>query len=155
MMNTGRLSLAAATLTLAALTALTALTAVPSANAAPAGESAPRPTAAPVSAAAPDGHLHAYFDINFRNYCGGWVGNAGNWGQCRNKASSLWNNGYPGNLDDVWVHWDTGCRGARRGVHNGVALADLRRWTFDRNTGPGSGEALNDNISSHCWTNLP
>ncbi|PDP88127.1 hypothetical protein CQJ94_08350 [Glycomyces fuscus] len=106
------------------------------------------------AAAAADGRLYAYYDFNYNRYCASWAGNSSNWGACRNTTSSLWNNGYPGNLDDVWVYWGLNHSGARRGVHNGVALANLSQWTFDANTGSGSGQALNNNISSHMWTNL-
>ncbi|WP_236567981.1 MULTISPECIES: hypothetical protein [unclassified Nocardiopsis] len=86
--------------------------------------------------------------------CGSWTGDSSNWKACRNTTSSLWNNGCPGNLDDVWAYWGLNHSGARRGVHNGVVLNDLRQWTFDPGTGSGSGQALNNNVSSHRWTNL-
>jgi hypothetical protein len=105
-------------------------------------------------AAAADGRLYAYYDYDYRRLCNSWSGNSSNWGACRNTTSSLWNNGYPGNLDDVWVYWGLNHSGARRGVHNGVALANLGHWHFDADTGAGSGQPLNNNISSHRWTNL-
>ncbi len=105
-------------------------------------------------AAAADGRLYAYYDYNYQRYCASWSGDSKNWGRCRNTTSSLWNNGYPGDYDDVRVYWGLNHSGAYRGVHNGVGLANLSRWTFDRNTGAGSGQSLNNNISSHMWVNL-
>ncbi|ASU84044.1 hypothetical protein CDO52_15720 [Nocardiopsis gilva YIM 90087] len=103
---------------------------------------------------AADGKLHGYYGFNRTNHCYGWESNDKDWGVCRNRVSSLWNNGYPGNYDDVWVYWGRNHSGARRGVYNGVVLNDLRKWTYDPG-GAGAGEALNNNISSHQWTNLP
>lgn len=101
-----------------------------------------------------DGRLHVYYGFNLSNHCGSWVGSDDDWGVCRNATASLWNNGYPGNLDDVRVYWGVNQTGASRGVYNGVALGDLRNWTFDNN-GSGAGEWLYNNISSHQWVNLP
>jgi hypothetical protein len=101
-----------------------------------------------------DGNLHLYRDVNYGNYCRGYVGNSTDWGTCRNQVSSLWNNGYPGDLDDVWLYWGTNYSGARRGVHNGVSIADLQPYTFDAGTGTGAGQSINNNVSSHKWTNL-
>lgn len=140
----------AATTVLAAPLTAAAEHALPASHDAPATESAPT---APHGAAA-DGYLHVYYGFNFTDYCGGWVGNSSHWGACRNRTASLWNNGYPGGFDDVRVYWGTNYTGANRGVHNGVALGDLRQWTFDNNTGPGSGQWLYRNISSHLWVNL-
>lgn len=102
---------------------------------------------------AADGKLHAWGDP----YRGGghceWSGSSDNWGHtwwgCGDWASSIHNNGYPGNLDDVWVYKDAGRSGFRRGIHNGVYLADLGPFNFD-----GTNITLNNNISSHEWTNL-
>jgi hypothetical protein len=118
-----------------------------------------RATSAPAAPALPpgvqaDGNLHLYRGINFTDYCRGYVGDSADWGTCRNQVSSLWNNGYPGNLDDVWVYWGTNHSGARRGVHNGVSIADLSPYTFDAGTGTGAGQSINNNIASHRWTNL-
>ncbi|MEU7722088.1 hypothetical protein [Streptomyces tibetensis] len=101
-----------------------------------------------------DGYLHLYSGTDYRDYCTGYVGNSANWGACRNVISSLWNNGYPGNLDDVWVYYRINYGGARRGVYNGVAISDLGPYPFDAGTGAGAGQSINDNISSHKWTNL-
>ncbi|MFF0738775.1 hypothetical protein ACFYVL_00040 [Streptomyces sp. NPDC004111] len=105
--------------------------------------------------AAPTGFLHVYYNTDYSGWCDDWSGEAPDWGSCRNEVSSLHNNGYPGDLDDIWVYWGLNYTGARRGVYRGAGLTDLRFYTFDANTGPGSGESLNDNISSHKWTNLP
>lgn len=126
------------------------------AQAAPATDRTTSASAVPTvpSGVQADGNLHLYRDINYANYCRGYVGNSSDWGTCRNQISSLWNNGYPGNLDDVWVYWGTGPSGARRGVYNGVAIPNLAPYTFDAGTGAGSGQSINDNISAHRWTNL-
>lgn len=131
--------------------ALAAVTVAATPLAAQASEPVPRSSAGRVA----DGLLHVYYNTGYSGWCDDWSGEAPDWGSCRNQVSSLWNNGYPGNLDDIWVYWGLNYTGARRGVYNGVGLSDLRQWTFDANTGPGSGEWLNDNISSHRWTNLP
>lgn len=112
-----------------------------------ASESAPPAPAA-------TGLLHVYYDTGYINWCDDWSGEAPDWGSCRNQVSSLHNNGYPGALDDIWVYWGLNYTGARRGVANGVGLSDLRLYAFDANTGSGSGQALNDNISSHRWANI-
>ncbi|MFC5144819.1 peptidase inhibitor family I36 protein [Streptomyces aureoversilis] len=139
-------------LTGAALAALT-VTAMP--LAAHAAGTAPAPVGTGTSAAPPaDGKLYAYEGYNYTGFSCSWTGNSNNWGQCRNQASSLWNNGFPGNLDDVWVYWAPNRTEARRGVHNGVAISNLATVTFDAGTGKGAGQNLNDNISSHQWTNL-
>ncbi|MFD6289233.1 hypothetical protein [Streptomyces sp. NPDC060205] len=116
-----------------------------------AGSTSPSPS--PAGSAA-NGQLMLYYNINYDNWCDDWAGESPDWGACRNKVSSIYNNGYPGNLDDVWVYWGLNYTGARRGIANGVGLSDLRLWTFDANTGSGSGQALNDNISSHVWANI-
>ncbi|GHC80900.1 hypothetical protein GCM10007079_20190 [Nocardiopsis terrae] len=108
----------------------------------------------PTAASAADGRLHAYHGFDYKNYCGSWEGNSSHWGSCRNTTSSLWNNGYPGNLDDVRVYWGLNHSGAHRGVRNGMAFANLSHWYFDADTGAGSGQTLNNNISSHMWINL-
>ncbi|MDA2803672.1 hypothetical protein [Nocardiopsis suaedae] len=137
-----------------AVTGAVAAATLLSAPAAQAEEAAPQAAPAQAEAQA-DGYLHVYTGYNGAGWCDSWKGNSGDWGVCRNRVSSLWNNGYPGNYDDVWVYWGLNHSGARRGVYNGVALNDLRKWDFDANTGAGSGQALNNNISSHQWTNLP
>lgn len=113
---------------------------------APAAESAP-----PVPA---DGLLHVYHGFSRTNYCDSWLSHSAHWGVCRNSTASLWNNGYPGNLDDVLVFWAPDYAGSYRGIHNGVVLDDLRQWTFDDTGLPGSNEWLYNNISSHKWVNL-
>ncbi|MFI0977623.1 peptidase inhibitor family I36 protein [Streptomyces sp. NPDC021093] len=117
-------------------------------------QAAEAPAVPAPSGAAADGKLHVYLDFNYVGECAAWTGNSTNWGTCRNKVSSLRNSGYPGSLDDVWVYYAPNYGGAKRGVHNGVGLDNLTKWTFDPNTGSGSGQQLNDNISSHKWTNL-
>lgn len=110
--------------------------------------------ASPAGAQA-DGYLYVYYDLNYVGPCGKWSGNSPNWGVCRNQVTSVWNNGYPGNLDDVWLYYGLNYTGARRGVYNGVYIADLRPYPFDAGTGTGAGQSINDNVASHRWTNLP
>ncbi|MER6997225.1 hypothetical protein [Streptomyces sp. NPDC000410] len=102
-----------------------------------------------------EGLMKAWYNVNYINLCGYWAGSSYNWGDCWNTASSLWNDRYPGVNDDVWVHWGLNCQKARRGVYNGVYLANLSQWRFDQGTGQGSGELLDNNIASHCVTQLP
>ncbi|MDA5286717.1 hypothetical protein ACWGHM_15550 [Streptomyces sp. NPDC054904] len=114
---------------------------------------------APVDAKAPagiqaDGRLHAYFGTWYNNECGSWSTNASSWGECHNTAASLWNMRYPGNLDDVWVYYNSGYGGAGRGVYNGAGLPDLKEWNFGPG-GAGAGEWLYHNIASHKFVNLP
>lgn len=127
-----------------------ALTAVPSA--AQAAEAGPSPKGE-VGAGA-TGKLYAWDEP----HKGGgepcaWDKSEPNWGSswwgCADWASSLHNDGYPGKLDDVWLYRDTGFSGPRRGIHNGTYLADLGPINYD-----GTGESLNNTISSHKWTDL-
>ncbi|WP_462188444.1 MULTISPECIES: hypothetical protein [unclassified Frankia] len=107
-----------------------------------------------------DGHLHLWRDTEavdpFGNsWCTSYLSDSDDWGSCRNQISSLWNNGYPGSLDDVWLYWGTHQTHARRGVYNGVYLPDLAPYTFDAGTGRGAGQSIDNNVASHRWTNLP
>jgi hypothetical protein len=129
------------------------------AQAAPAAPAA-NTQAAPATGASPaqvsaDGRFYAYYGTYYDNLCNSWSGNSTNWGACRNKVESLWNNGYPGGKDDVLVYWGLNYGGAWRGICNGAALGDLGQWPFDWSNGkPGNGEALWKNISSHQWAAL-
>lgn len=115
-----------------------------------AAEAAPAAPAAPSSPAAPaaDGLLHVYYGFNYIDECNAWSGNVANWGSCRNATASLWNNGY---TDDVYVYYSPNYANARRGICRGVGLGDLTQWPFEQNEGPGSGQALFDNIASSHW----
>ncbi|MFE3252192.1 hypothetical protein [Streptomyces sp. NPDC059209] len=105
---------------------------------------------APTSAAAAaDGHLYSYNEINYGSYCASWAGDSSNWGSCQDRSSSLWNNGFPGAYDDVWVFEGINYTGARRGLYQGAEIPNNAAYTFD-----GTSLSLNDNISSHHWTNL-
>ncbi|MGH1553021.1 peptidase inhibitor family I36 protein [Streptomyces sp. L7] len=140
------------------LTAL-ALTALPSAaQASESAPSSPSAIAAGPAGATADGYFYAYENANFGGkYCR-WAGSDNDWSTCspggnlRNQASSLWNNGYAGAYEDVIVYWDLNKTGAGACIANGYAYADLAGWQFPNN-GPGGGETLNDNISSHTWAN--
>ncbi|WP_116209719.1 hypothetical protein [Streptomyces olivoreticuli] len=141
-------------LTGAAIAALT-VTAAP--FVAQATEVAPRPGGQGHAQVQADGRLYAYVNRNYDSAAGwcSWQGDSADWGSCKNWTSSVWNNRYPGALDFVWVHYNSNNQGARRGIYNGVALPDLRDWTFDAGTGAGSGQALDNNIASHQVTNAP
>jgi hypothetical protein len=114
----------------------------------------------PPASDGPDGKLWLYRDTEradpFRlSLCAKYLYDSPDWGACSNQISSLWNNGYPGNLDDVWLYWGANYTGARRGVYNGGYLPDLAPYTFDARTGTGAGQSINNNVASHRWTNLP
>ncbi|MEV0909026.1 peptidase inhibitor family I36 protein [Streptomyces hokutonensis] len=140
------------------LTAL-ALTAIPGvAQASESAPSSPTAIAAGPAGATADGYFYAYENANYGGkYCR-WVGNDSDWSSCspggniRNQASALWNNGYAGSYEDVNVYWGLGYTGAWACIANGYAYSNLAGWNFPNN-GSGGGETLNDNISSHVWSN--
>ncbi|MFD8590499.1 peptidase inhibitor family I36 protein [Streptomyces sp. NPDC059637] len=106
-----------------------------------------------------DGYLYAYEHIDRGGaYCR-WYGDDADWSTCspggnmRNKASSLWNNGYPGSYDDVALYWGTNYTGAPACLRNGVYWNNLTGLHFNRPGSSGHGETINDNISSHRWVN--
>ncbi|MEV7076341.1 peptidase inhibitor family I36 protein [Streptomyces sp. NPDC093990] len=144
-----------------ALAGLSILAAPGTAGAAEAPAPTPGPkSAAPAasSAAAADGYFYAWEGANRTGkYCR-WLGNDTDWTTCspggnmRNQASSIENRGYPGSYANVVVYWDTGYGGTNACIDNGWYYADLAQWVF-LNDGPGQGETLNDNISSHKWIN--
>lgn len=138
------------TLLAGATVAVVALTVMPSTAQAAEAEPAPK---GEVGAAA-TGKLYAWDEP----YKGGgepcaFSGNEDDWGGtwwgCSDWASSLHNDGYPGPADDVYVYEEPNFQGPRRGIHNGVYLADLGPVNYD-----GTGQSLNNSISSHKWTNL-
>jgi hypothetical protein len=96
------------------------------------------------------GYFHAYRDANFQNECNRWKGNSSNWGTCKNVASSLWNDGVPGNLDDVWVYRNLNSNTPGRGIYQGARMANLRDFNFD-----GTNVPLDNEIVRHKWVNLP
>ncbi|AIG76145.1 Putative secreted protein [Amycolatopsis japonica] len=115
--------------------------------------------------AAADGLLHVWE----HPFAGGkhctWVGKSNNWDECgmRNKGSDIWNNGYAGNNDDVWLHYNTSNTGAYVCIGRGTSWNNLtsinppppgtQRITFWANTGSGSGQPIADNVASHEWGN--
>ncbi|MFE4973312.1 hypothetical protein ACFRAR_14500 [Kitasatospora sp. NPDC056651] len=135
----------------AAVAAALAVTAAP--HTAQAVEAAPHGASGSAPALAADGRLHAYYSTWYQNECQSWSTDA-NWGECKNNAESLWNMRYPGNLDDVWVYYNSNFSGAGRGVYNGAGLPDLSQWQFGSG-GAGAGKALWHNIASHRFVNLP
>ncbi|CCK30315.1 putative secreted protein [Streptomyces davaonensis JCM 4913] len=137
------------TLTAVGLTALT-LSALPG-NA--------QASDAPIGPAA-NGKFYAYQGVNRGGgYCA-WTGSDADWESCptmlggiRNQASSLQNSGYPGSFEDVDVFWGLHHTGAWYCLGNGRYLADLRNYRFGPNGGGhGDNETLNNNISSHNWS---
>ncbi|MGW2049853.1 hypothetical protein ACWCPF_32405 [Streptomyces sp. NPDC001858] len=75
-----------------------------------------------------------------------------------NRASQLWNNGFPGGNDDVNLYYHRSQAGAYRCLPNGSHWDDLPlgRETFNR-AGSGTGgsdglnQSLNNNVASHKW----
>ena len=127
---------------------------VPGASSAQAATAAAAPNATALAPA--DGYFYAYADSNYGGkYCR-WVGNDTDWSSCspggnlRNQASSLWNNGYAGSFDDVYVYWGLSYGGAYACIGNGLAYSNLSNYVFPVG-GSGVGENMNDNISSHKW----
>jgi hypothetical protein len=80
-------------------------------------------------------------------------GNEADAGQYLKKADGLWNNAYPGGLDDALVYWGPNRTGAWLGICNGTALYDLRQWTFPGGAA-GHGQPLWHNIASFKWADL-
>ncbi|GAA4557107.1 peptidase inhibitor family I36 protein [Streptomyces collinus] len=130
-----------------AITALTFLTPATSAGAAEAR----------ASVWPPDGSFHAWDGENSDGAHCAWYGDDTDWSSCapagnlRNRATSVENSGYTGAYEDVLVYWDTGYRGARACINNG-SWYNLQYFRFPSN-GAGGGEVMNNNISSHHWTN--
>ncbi|WP_371657683.1 peptidase inhibitor family I36 protein [Streptomyces sp. NBC_00280] len=125
---------------------------------APAPDSKSATAAAAPSVAAADGNFYAWDGANRTGkYCA-WVGDDTNWSTCspggnmRNQAGSIENRGYPGSYSRVRVYWDTAYGGTYACIENGYYYADLSQWYFQV-AGPGQGETLNNNISSHKWAN--
>jgi hypothetical protein len=117
------------------------------------------------AASAADGNVYAFEGTyNSGPYCA-WSGDDGDWSTCSgggvnrnmlNKASSLWNNGYPGSYDDVNFYYNQGQGGAWACLGNGDAWADLSLGHEIFSWGPGlagHGGRINDDIASHKWVN--
>ncbi|AYG78166.1 hypothetical protein DWB77_00273 [Streptomyces hundungensis] len=134
----------------AALTVLAVMATPVMANAT---ETAPASTTA-TAANPPDGRFHTYFRTWYQNECGAWPSDAAAWGACKNTSESVWNLGYPGLNDDVWVYCNSNYGGAGRGIYNGAGLPDLHDWRFGSG-GSCSGEQMWHNIASHKFVNLP
>ncbi|GHF50336.1 hypothetical protein [Streptomyces griseosporeus] len=113
-------------------------------------------TVLPAAAQANDGYLKAYQDINFNDYTyarpAAWGGNSTDWRDrgIRNEASSIWNDGWLGPLDDVLLYWGIGWGGASFCLPNGDSLRNMTLDHFPYN-GNGAGAPLNDNVASHKW----
>lgn len=134
---------------------IAALVALTGAAQAPAASAAEMVKPATTGTAAADGNFYVYNSMFRLDLCEIFDGNADTWGYCANKSESLWNNGYPGNFDDVLVFWGYNYQGAWRGLYNGALLDNLDDFTFDYSGGrAGNGEKLWHNIASHKWANL-
>jgi hypothetical protein len=116
------------------------------------GKAAVASKASVARVAAADGYFYVWNDINAGGQQCRWFGDSSNWGGCRNKASSMENNGYAGSYEDVRFYWDAGYGGANDCLWNGYYVPNLAAFAFPNN-GSGGGENLNDNISSHKWAN--
>ena len=115
------------------------------------------------TASAADGNVYAFDGGDFDGaYCA-WDGADGDWSTCSadgvnrnllNRASSLWNNGFPGGNDDVNFYYDQNQQGAWACLGNGDSWADLASGTRIFSWGPGQRgywTNINDNIASHKW----
>ncbi|GHC45662.1 hypothetical protein [Streptomyces cinnamoneus] len=103
-------------------------------------------------AAAPDGFLYAWEHAHAKGAHCRWNKENGNWTGCRNKISDVWNNGFPGRLEDVRLFWGPGMTGSWVCLQQGESIPDL----YDAGTvftapGSGRGQLVNDNVSSHDW----
>ncbi|MEU7512651.1 peptidase inhibitor family I36 protein [Streptomyces sp. NPDC042898] len=130
--------------------ALTLLTA-PVADArvaAPEASAAVSPAAVP----APDGFLYAWEHPHAGGAHCKWDGPNGNWAGCRDKISDIWNNGFPGQGEDVKLFRLTSWNGSWVCLHQGHSIPDLGAsgLTFF-GPGEGHGEPVNDRVGSHLW----
>lgn len=118
---------------------------------------------APAAAQAADGYVYAWQHVSRGGDMCRWSGNDDDWSSCRgrifagnmrNRASSLWNNGYPGAYDDVNFYYGRWYSGAWDCLGVGDAWGNLTRQRFVYGRGkPGYGQSTNDNIASHKWVN--
>ena len=113
-------------------------------------QAAPRPTAEPLAA---DGYFYAWHDSWQSGRVCYWLGNASDWGACRNQASSVLNNGYAVSPSSVNMYWGLGYSGAYYCLPRGHYLMDMSLDHFNRGSGKaGYGDVMNDNIASSKWT---
>ncbi|MEU1310890.1 hypothetical protein ABZ419_18640 [Streptomyces cinnamoneus] len=118
----------------------------------PAGAQAAGTSSVRAEAPAPDGFLYAWEHAHAGGAHCRWNQDNGNWAGCRNKISDVWNNGFPGRLQDVRLFWGTGMTGSWVCLHQGESIPDLNaaRTVFTA-PGRGQGQLVNDNASSHDW----
>lgn len=151
------ISRTAATLAVTA-SALAAFAVVaPAASAATPEANAPSPKAA-------DGYVYVWDGANKTGAGCAWSGNDGDWSACtdrsgawhnlRNKAGSLYNNGYAATNDKVNFYWGTNYTGSWACLGRGDSWPNLpaegHTFTWGVNL-PGYREPINNNISSHKW----
>ncbi|MFD0884514.1 hypothetical protein ACFQ08_08095 [Streptosporangium algeriense] len=118
----------------------------------------------PENLTAADGYFYAAeHPYGGGKYCR-WFGDDTSWKTCsdaggnqvnmENRASQMFNNGFPGGHDDVRVYWGPGYTGAWRCLATGNHWDDLPlgRETFNKGSGlSGYGQSINDNVASHQW----
>ncbi|MEV5932997.1 hypothetical protein AB0L56_09645 [Streptomyces sp. NPDC052079] len=142
-------------LTALTLTAMAAAT--PSASAEPTRSSS-TPTASAPAVAAADGYLYAWDGFGRSGAQCRWLNDDTDWSTCsgismRNRASSLENRGYAGAYEDVDLFWTTGYGGSKNCLPNGRYLDNLTGIYFLWDGKSGQGQTMNNNISSHRWSN--
>ncbi|WP_240137907.1 peptidase inhibitor family I36 protein [Streptomyces sp. MUM 178J] len=114
----------------------------------PASPAAP----APLWAAAPDGFLYAWEHAHAGGFHCRWDKENANWAGCRNRVSDVWNNGFPGRLEDVRLFYGLAMTGSWVCLQRGESIPDLNAaGTVFTAPGRGRGERVNDNVSSHDW----
>ncbi|MFF9396793.1 hypothetical protein [Streptomyces griseoluteus] len=146
-----KISTALAALGIAAAAALAAPAAAQAAPSAPA-------TGTAKSAAAPNGYFYAWEHADRGGHQCAWKYDSGDWSTCgafnmRNKASSLENRGYAGAYEDVDLFWGTWYSGSKNCLPNGAYRNNLTGIYFLWDGKSGQGQSMNDNISSHSWSN--
>jgi hypothetical protein len=136
------------TLTAMLTTAVALATAAPAlaADATVANPEGPRAKAA-------DGYFYIYNEPDFNGSSCGFTGNwddytdAGDCGDVNDRTTSLWNNGYPGGFDDVFVY---------AGIEYGYPYGCLGNGDSWQNLSLGierfsDGTTMDNRISSHAW----
>lgn len=117
------------------------------------------------AAQAADGYVYAWNNYNYNTNQGwcAWYGNDRDWSWCdersggttsmRNKASSLWNNGYAGAYPAVNFYYNGPERSSAWAcLGQGDSWPDLRYRYFSWGSGlPGYGRPLENDIAGHKW----
>ncbi len=100
-----------------------------------------------------DGYLYAYDLAGFSGASCRWKGNDGYWGdECGNfndRATSLWNNGFPGNFSEVALY-----RHVKPGAGQSVFCIEAGSYYGDLSLGYEKfldGGSADNAISAHTW----